>query len=255
MSDELSPLTEHHLARRLVLARPSVGTVNLARNARWQWYSDFEATPGQVVPPGGGSSASARGPAPGTALHLLVRGDAQVRPGHGLPSPDQSAEPGAVPLPSPGDRPGLWGDRAHPVLPDVLSVLPHAGGAGLGRRMPAHRDAGTPALAALGPAGDRWESAGGEGSSSPSQAAGPTRDRPRCQLGLHPHRRLGVALPPARGEHDGGGPRARGVAHADGHGPRDDPSQSVGQPAARLAWAPPRLAPRRWELRQPAVGR
>src|SRR3989338_7358392 len=120
MSDERNPLTEHHLAARLVVAQPSVGPVNLARKARWQWYSDLEATSGQALRPGPGSAAVGRSTPPRAALHVPDRGDLEVRSRHGLPAANQLAQYRTVPAPAAHGGAGLWPDRPHPVVPDVL---------------------------------------------------------------------------------------------------------------------------------------
>src|SRR3989338_3267494 len=101
MSDERNPLTEHHLAARLVVAQPSVGPVNLARKARWQWYSDLEATSGQAPRPGPGPGAAVRSTSPRSALHVPDRRDPEVRAGHGLRAAHQPAQPRTVPVPAP----------------------------------------------------------------------------------------------------------------------------------------------------------
>src|SRR3989338_8553069 len=173
MFDELSPLTEHHLAHRLVLARPSVGTVNLARNARWQWYFDLEVASGQAPQPGPGSVAAVRWPSSRSALHVPDRRDPEVRAGHGLRAAHQPAQPRALPAPASRGCAGLWPGRADPVLPDVLSAVPGLGGTHRGRRAPAHWEAGAAALVALGSARHRWEPLGGQGPSASGRRASP----------------------------------------------------------------------------------
>src|SRR3989338_3904847 len=214
MSDELSPLTTRHLARRLVLARPSVGPVNLARNARWQWYSDLDATSGQAPRPGPGPVAGGRSASSGPAVHLP--------------------------------------DRGHPVLPDVLPAVPHAGAACLDGRAATAAPVDPSTMAALESARHRWESAGRLRPSPATPLAPTATDRSRRLVGLLAQRRMGLGLPPAwardRRSHHG----PRGLAHDDGRGPRDDAGGVAAAIHPALAEEAPRLAPRRWRVRQRA---
>src|SRR3989338_28587 len=252
MSDELSPLTTRHLARRLVLARQSVGPVNLARNARWQWYSDLDATSGQAPRPGPGPVAGGRSASSGPAVHLPDGGHPEVWPGDGLLPLDEPAEFGALPAAACGDRPGVRADRWHPVLPDVLPAVPHAGAACLDGRAATAAPVDPSTMAALESARHRWESAGRLRPSPATPLAPTATDRSRRLVGLLAQRRMGLGLPPAwardRRSHHG----PRGLAHDDGRGPRDDAGGVAAAIHPALAKEAPRLAPRRWRGRQRA---
>src|SRR3990167_3553721 len=128
MLDELSPLTKDHLAGRLVPETAYCGTVNLARNARWQWHRNNRQPSGQAAAPGGQTAAAAACHTPGTPPGVLVAGHLGVLRGHGQLPADRLSE--SAPLladqylvgPSVWAAPGPCAQR-----PDLQPPIPTAG--------------------------------------------------------------------------------------------------------------------------------